>query len=203
MSDVERKRKAIINTVYYGMLIAGAVIAIRLGLGLFMPIILAFLFAMILHKPRNILTQKTPLKKGPAAVLCVFSGIAIVTLVISLVGVRVAGEIKGFIDYMLIRLQDIDSVVNAIENTTYSLITKLPQLVEEPLKESAEALFSQIKEYLAGQSTEIPDQVGSLGSVFNFSWIKRVITLFSIESSPTYVTPGLFSYSMVSVRVSA
>ena len=45
MSDTERKRKAIINTVYYGMLILGAVLALRYGLGLFLPIILAFIFA--------------------------------------------------------------------------------------------------------------------------------------------------------------
>ena len=49
MSDTERKRKAIINTVYYGMLILGAVLALRYGLGLFLPIILAFIFATILH----------------------------------------------------------------------------------------------------------------------------------------------------------
>lgn len=177
MTDVERKRKAIINTVYYGMLIAGAVVLLRLGLGILMPIILAFLFATLLQRPKNFLVRKTFLKKGMAATLCVFLGISIVAALVSLVGVRVAGEIKGFIDYMIIRLQDIDSVVNAVETTVYSFITRLPQLLEEPLKESAEALFTQLREYLAGQTTQIPEQIsGSLGSVFNISWITKPLS---------------------------
>ncbi|MBR2417488.1 MAG: AI-2E family transporter, partial [Clostridia bacterium] len=111
MSDTERKRKAIINTVYYGMLILGAVLALRYGLGLFLPIILAFIFATILQRPKNFLTRRTFLKKGFAAVLCVFIGIAVLALLVSLVGVRVAGEVKSFIDYIIIRLQDIESLV--------------------------------------------------------------------------------------------
>ena len=80
MTDVERKRKAIINTVYYGMLILGAALAIRFGLGLFLPIILAFIFAALLQRPKNYLVKKTFLKKGSAAVLCVFFGISLVAL---------------------------------------------------------------------------------------------------------------------------
>ncbi|MBQ1995281.1 MAG: AI-2E family transporter, partial [Clostridia bacterium] len=104
MTDVERKRKAIINAVYYGMLFAGAVFAIRYGLGLFLPVLLAFVLATILQRPKNFLTRKTFLKKGFASVLCVCIGISVLTLLIALVGVRVAGEVKGFIDYLVIRL---------------------------------------------------------------------------------------------------
>ena len=176
MTDVERKRKAIINTVYYGMLILGAALAIRFGLGLFLPIILAFIFAALLQRPKNYLVKKTFLKKGSAAVLCVFFGISLVALLISLVGVRVAGEIKGFIDYIIIRLQDIDSLVTAIETAVYSFITRLPDFLEGTLKESTEALFTGIREYLAGQTAEVPEQIGSLGSLFNLSWITKPLS---------------------------
>lgn len=176
MTDVERKRKAIINTVYYGMLILGAALAIRFGLGLFLPIILAFIFAALLQRPKNYLVKKTFLKKGSAAVLCVFFGVSLVALLISLVGVRVAGEIKGFIDYIIIRLQDIDSLVTAIETAVYSFITRLPDFLEGTLKESTEALFTGIREYLAGQTAEVPEQIGSLGSLFNLSWITKPLS---------------------------
>ncbi|MBR3948159.1 MAG: sporulation integral membrane protein YtvI [Clostridia bacterium] len=176
MTDVERKRKAIINTVYYGMLILGAALAIRFGLGLFLPIILAFIFAALLQRPKNYLVKKTFLKKGAAAVLCVFFGISLVALLISLVGVRVAGEIKGFIDYIIIRLQDIDSLVTAIETAVYSFIARLPDFIEGTLKESTEALFTGIREYLAGQTAEVPEQIGSLGSLFNLSWITKPLS---------------------------
>ena len=177
MTDVERKRKAIINVIYYGMLIAGAVVIFRLSLGILMPIILALFFAVLLQKPKNFLVKKTFLKKGPAAVLCVFLGLGIVATLISLVGVRIADEIKGFIDYMIIRLQDINAVVNAVEGTVYSFIGRLPDFVEGTLRDSADALFTQLREYLAGQTTEMPEQItGNLGSVLNLSWITKPLS---------------------------
>ena len=196
MTDVERKRKAIINTVYYGMLILGVALAIRFGLGLFLPIILAFIFAALLQRPKNYLVKKTFLKKGAAAVLCVFFGISLVALLISLVGVRVAGEIKGFIDYIIIRLQDIDSLVTAIETAVYSFITRLPDFLEGTLKESTEALFTGIREYLAGQTAEVPEQIGSLGSLFNLSWITKPLS--GVVSTASKVPSFLIAF-LVSV----
>lgn len=176
MIDVERKRKAIINAVYYGLILAGGAIVIRFGLGLFMPILLALFFAMILQRPKNYLTKKTFLKKGSAAVVCVFIGFSVMALILSLVGVRIAEEIKGFVDYMIIRLQDIDSLVTAIETAVYSFIGRLPDFVEGALKESAEALFTQVREYLAGQTAEVPEQIGSLGNMFSLSWITKPLS---------------------------
>ena len=196
MTDVERKRKAIINTVYYGMLILGAALAIRFGLGLFLPIILAFIFAALLQRPKNYLVKKTFLKKGAAAVLCVFFGISLVALLISLVGVRVAGEIKGFIDYIIIRLQDINSLVTAIETAVYSFIARLPDFIEGTLKESTEALFTGIREYLAGQTAEVPEQIGSLGSLFNLSWITKPLS--GVVSTASKVPSFLIAF-LVSV----
>ena len=196
MTDVERKRKAIINTVYYGMLILGAVLAIRFGLGLFLPIILAFIFATVLHRPKNYLVKKTFLKKGSAALLCVFIGISLVALVVSLVGVRVVGEIKGFVDYIIIRLQDIDSLVTAVETAVYSFIARLPDFIEGTLKESTEALFSEVREYLAGQTAEVPEQIGSLGSLFNLSWITKPLS--GVVSTASKVPSFLIAF-LVSV----
>lgn len=176
MTDVERKRKAIINAVYYGMLFAGAVFAIRYGLGLFLPVLLAFVLATILQRPKNFLTRKTFLKKGFASVLCVFIGISVLTLLVALVGVRVAGEVKGFIDYLIIRLQDMESLIAAIEGAVYSFVERLPDFIEGTLKESVETLFVGIREYMAGQTAEVPEQIGSLGSMFDLSWITKPLS---------------------------
>ena len=177
MTEVEKRRKAIINVIYYGMLIAGAVFAVRIGFGIMLPIILAFIFATLLQRPKNLLVKKTFFKKGSAAVVCVFLGLAIMAALIALVGVRVAVEIKDFIDYVIIRLQDIDAVVTAIESAVYSFVGRLPEFVEEPLKESVETLFVQLREYLAGRTTQMPEQLsGSLGSVFDFSWITKPLS---------------------------
>ena len=176
MTDVERKRKAIINAVYYGMLIVGICLVVRYCLGLFFPIILAFVFAMVLQRPKNFLVRKAFIKKGFTSVICVFAGLGLLTALSTLVGVRVADEVKGFIDYMIIRLQDIDSLVTAIETAIHSFITRLPDFLEGTLRESADALFIEVREYLAGQNTEVPEQIGSLGSMFDLSWITKPLS---------------------------
>ena len=176
MTDVERKRKAIINAVYYVMLIVGICLVVRYCLGLFFHIILAFVFAMMLQRPKNFLVNKTFIRKGFASVVCVFAGLGLLTALSALVGVRVADEVKGFIDYMIIRLQDVDSLVTAIESAIHSFITRLPDFLEGTLRESVDALFIEVREYLAGQDTEMPEQIGSLGSMFDLSWITKPLS---------------------------
>ncbi|MBQ1996630.1 MAG: AI-2E family transporter, partial [Clostridia bacterium] len=103
-------------------------------------------------------------------------GISVLTLLVALVGVRVAGEVKGFIDYLIIRLQDMESLIAAIEGAVYSFVERLPDFIEGTLKESVETLFVGIREYMAGQTAEVPEQIGSLGSMFDLSWITKPLS---------------------------
>lgn len=200
MNDVEKKRSAIINIVYYGLLVAIAVLALRYALGLFMPIIIAFVLAALLQKPKRFLVEKTVLKKGTAATVCVFGTLAVIAALIALIGVRAVEEIKGFIDYLMIRLQDLDSLINTIENTAINLITKLPDIFEEPLKESTAALFSEIREYLAGQTNEVPQQLsGSISNAFSLSWITKPLS--GVVSTASKL-PSLFIAFIITIAAS-
>lgn len=192
MTDTERKRKAIINVVYYGMLIMGAAFAVRYGLGLFLPILLAFIFATLLQRPKKFLVRKTFIKKGFAAVLCVFMLLSFLVALSTLLGVRVVGEIKGFIDYLIIMLKDIDSLITVVENAIFSFIGRLPDFIEDTLKESTQALFAQIREYLAGQTSEMPEQIGSLGSIIDLSWITKPLS--GVVSTASKVPSFLISF---------
>ncbi len=192
MTDTERKRKAIINVVYYGMLIVGAAFAVRYGLGLFLPILLAFIFATLLQRPKKFLVRKTFIKKGFAAVLCVFMLLSFLVALSTLLGVRVVGEIKGFIDYLIIMLKDIDSLITVVENAIFSFIGRLPDFIEDTLKESTQALFAQIREYLAGQTSEMPEQIGSLGSIIDLSWITKPLS--GVVSTASKVPSFLISF---------
>ncbi len=177
MKEVEKRRAFIINTAYFALLAAIGLVVLRLSFGIFMPLLIAFVLATILQKPKNFLVEKTFLKKGSASTLCVFVLIGIAAALIALVGVRITSEVKGFIDYIMVRLQDLDSLVTLIETTATDFIMRLPKIFEEPLLESAEMLFTRIREYLAGQSTEITDQIsGSLGDSFSLSWITRPLS---------------------------
>ena len=55
MQVVEKRRQTIINVIYFGMIIAAAALLMRYAVGICMPFIIAFLFAVVLQKPKNFL----------------------------------------------------------------------------------------------------------------------------------------------------
>ncbi len=172
MTDVEKKRKTIINVIYYVMLAAIFFLIIRYAMGVCFPIVCAFFIATILQRPKNFLVKKTFLKKGSASVVALFLMIFVVLSLFVLIGVRAVQEISGFIDYISAQLQNIDVVVTNIENAVLSFIDRLPDFVGETLNESVTTIFVQLREYIAGQSTDLTDSItGTLGDSFSLSWI--------------------------------
>ena len=101
MTDVEKRRSAIINVAYFVMLAAIALLVIRYALGVCLPFVAAFIVAAVLQKPKNFIVNKTPFKKGAASVICVMGAIVVFVLLMVLIGVRLVGEIKGFVDYII------------------------------------------------------------------------------------------------------
>ena len=172
MTDTEKKRRAIINIAYYALIILIAFITVRYALGACLPIVSAFLIATALQRPKNFLTKKTFLKKGSASVVSLFGLLFIVAALITLIGVRAIEEIRGFISYLTLQLQNFDVFLTNIENALMSFAGNLPDFLSKTVTESLSTIFSQIREYLAGQSTELTDSItGSLGDSFSFSWI--------------------------------
>ena len=172
MTDVERRKKAIVNIIYFFLIIAMGFLFVRYALGVCFPIVCAFFIATVLQKPKNFLTRKTFFKKGAASVISLFALIFVIISLVTLIGVRAVSEISGFIDYITIQIQHIDVLVTNIENAVMNFIEGLPAFLSETLTESVTTIFTQIREYLAGQSTELTDSItGSLGSAFSFSWI--------------------------------
>lgn len=172
MTDVERRKKAIVNIIYFFLIIAMGFLFVRYALGVCFPIVCAFFIATVLQKPKNFLARKTFFKKGAASVISLFALIFVIISLVTLIGVRAVSEISGFIDYITIQIQHIDVLVTNIENAVMNFIEGLPAFLSETLTESVTTIFTQIREYLAGQSTELTDSItGSLGSAFSFSWI--------------------------------
>ncbi|MBQ6601134.1 MAG: AI-2E family transporter [Clostridia bacterium] len=172
MNDTEKKRRAIINIVYYAVLMLIAFLAVRYALGVCLPIFAAFIIATALQRPKNFLTKKTFLKKGSASVVSLFGLLIIISALFTLIGVRAVEEIRGFISYITLQLQNFDVFLSNIENAVMSFAEKLPEFISGTVSESLTTIFTQIREYLAGQNTELTDSItGSLGNSFSFSWI--------------------------------
>lgn len=172
VSETEKRRGAIINVLYFAMLIAIGVFIVRYALGVCLPFVIAFVFAAILQKPKNFLVKKTFLKNGAASGLCVLLGIVLVVALVALIGVRAFEEIRDFVKYIMTKLQSADVVVDNIEAWLMNLINSLPEFIKKTLNESVADFFTSVREYIAGESSKLTEQIGSgLSSNFSLSWI--------------------------------
>lgn len=176
MTDIDRKRKLIINVAFYAMLLVLAFLFYKYAFGVCFPIMFAFFMAIILQRPKNFIMSKTPIKKGFASTISVFGLMLLASAVVVLIGVRAAEEIKGFIDYVVVQFSNVDTIVNTIETFILGIIGRLPEFISETATESITALFTQLREFMAGTKTELPEQLGDLSGVFNLSWITTPIT---------------------------
>ena len=177
MTEVEKRRRFIINIAYYGIIIALCFLLFKYAMGTLFPIISAFVIASLLQRPKNFILRKTPLKKGFASTLCVLGLLAAVLFLTALIGVRVAQEIGGFIDYVMLQVQNIDSLVNTIENAILNFVSSFPEFLSTTLKENISTLFVEIREWLAGTSNDFTQDIaGTLEGSFSLSWITAPIS---------------------------
>ena len=70
MGDIERRRRFIINTVYWAIVVGIVFLITKYLLGLIWPFFLAFLFSWMLTPLVRVLTVKCHIKHGIAAALC-------------------------------------------------------------------------------------------------------------------------------------
>ncbi len=159
------------------MIAAIMVLIVRYALGVCLPFVTAFIVAALLQKPKNFIVRKTPLKNGAASGICVLLAIVIILALVSLIGVRVFEEIKDFSGYIVAKLQDLDDVVNNIESWLMNVISSLPEFIGKTLKENTANLFSDLREYMAGENDKIANTISSgIGENFSFSWITGPIS---------------------------
>lgn len=172
MTEVEKRRKFIINIAYYSLLIALGLLAFRYAMGVCFPIIFAFFVATLLQRPKNYILKKTPLKKGLASTLCVITLLIVAVILASLIGVRVINEIKGFIDYVVLQLKNIDQFINTLEDSILGIVSNLPSFLSESLTDTVNTFFTQLRQALSGDDSTLTQEItSSLGGAFSLSWI--------------------------------
>ena len=190
MTDVEKRRSAIINVAYFVMLAAIALLVIRYALGVCLPFVAAFIVAAVLQKPKNFIVNKTPFKKGAASVICVMGAIVVFVLLMALIGVRLVGEIKGFVDYIILQFQDLNSVIDNVEAWIMNIVAALPEFLRKTLSESVQSIATQLREAVEGGELTVPSTLTeSLGSAFSFSRISAPISgvISTAKQIPSFI----------------
>ena len=175
MNDTEVKKKRIIGITYFAILIAGFYLFIKYALGLFFPIIFAFIVATLLQRPVNFIARKTPLKKGLASVLCVFFLLFVIGSLLYIVGFRAASEVKDFVSFIMAKLENIPQLAEDLRAWVNNLIVNLPEGLKGLLSSAADSLFTKLNDLVA-KDTNAMTQSSAPGSSFSFSWLSTPLS---------------------------
>lgn len=198
MTGVEKKRETIINIIYYALLLALFYLLCKYALWLFLPIVIAFVVALLLQKPVNAIARKTPVKKGVASVVCVLLLLFIAVALIVGIGVSAASYLKDFIAYLGTLLEDTDTLLIQLEDWCLDVVRKLPQAASTILTKNIREIFASITTALTDEATmDKASQAAQAAGGFNFdfSWIRTPLTsvISTAKQIPSMITSFLIT----------
>ncbi|MDR0314463.1 MAG: AI-2E family transporter [Oscillospiraceae bacterium] len=158
MGSIEKRRKFIINLIYYASIILLFYAFIKYMLWPLAPLLIAFLVAVMLQKPVDSIANKTNIKKGLISVAAVIVVVGIIAAFVGLVGSRIVNEFREFIDYFTMRLRDIDW----IERTAHTALNALPEFIRDGLSGTVDEYLLEIREAMSAHGADAPSiMIGS------------------------------------------
>ena len=184
---IESRKNFIINFIYVGIIIFLFFAFFKYAFGLFVPFIAALLVAMALQKPVNAICKNKYMKRGIVSTLLVLLCFSILVTIIVLLFVWLGVELKGFINYILIELQDVPSFIARIEEKLIQGLSFLPDKIG-----SAVAAF--VSENLSG----LLDSANSSAPSFDFSIFNGPLSGVISTAKQIPVTMVAFLISIIS-----
>ena len=162
---VEKRRSFIINILYAAIWIGIGYLCIKYALGVIWPFVVSLFFAMLLQRPVNAMTRKTPLKRGMSSVIMVLLIVVLAGSIVGFIVVRIAVELGDFFRYLLMKIEDAPSFASQIMQWIRNAVAFLPDALEQTVTASAESFVNR----LLGLETELNAAAPAADSGFDFS----------------------------------
>ncbi|MDR1410425.1 MAG: sporulation integral membrane protein YtvI [Oscillospiraceae bacterium] len=118
--------------------------AIKYVLPLILPFVVGFVLAMLLQRPINYLSKKTPFKKGFWAAIIVLLLVFAVGYLFYLAGSRIYEQLQGLTNYITQKLQDFPAFLGEVEKTILDLCRILPEKLQEGARTSVGDFFTNM-----------------------------------------------------------
>lgn len=151
MDKVEKRRSFIINILYAAIWIGIGYLCIKYALGVIWPFVVSLFFAMLLQRPVNAMTRKTPLKRGISSVIMVLLIVVLAGSIVGFIVVRIAMELGDFFRYLLMKIEDAPSFASQIMQWFRNAVAFLPDTLEQTVTASVESFINR----LLGIETEL------------------------------------------------
>lgn len=167
MDKVEKRRSFIINMLYAAIWIGIGYLCIKYALGIVWPFVVSLFLAMLLQKPVNALTRKTPLKRGISSVIMVLLIVVLAGSVVGFIVVRIGMELADFFRFLMMKIEDAPSFASQIMQWFQNAVAFLPDALEQ----SATASFEGFVNRILGLETELNATQSAAGGGFDFSML--------------------------------
>lgn len=177
--DTERKRRVIINVVFYGLLFVLFYYFLKYAFWLFFPIVFSFIIALMLQPGVNAISKRTPIKRSLASIICLLLLVVTIGGIIFLIGASVVNYLKGFSDYIKDLFTNTSKLVEDIHTWVLSKAHQLPESLSQKAIPSIEDFFSKIDtstNAATAQSTVNAVASSSKGLKLDFASISKWIT---------------------------
>ena len=143
---VERRRAILINVAFVAFVVAVFYVVLKVFLGILLPFIAAFLLAALIQRPVKFLSKKTHVGRGPVSAVFVLLLIGVIGLMLFLLGNRIFLRVRGFYDYIMLRMQNVPEFFADIKDWLVNAIGFLPAGARDSLTQSITVFFDNIIE---------------------------------------------------------
>lgn len=180
--NISKKRNFIISLLYIGCLVALFYLFFKYAFGLLSPFIIAIIVAILLQRPVNFITRKTPIKRSIISVVLVLLVIAAISLVLGLVVSKLVTELRELVNYLLAQLRKGDVFITQVTDWISGKLGFLPESVVKSLNDKITELMRAIVSVTVRDATRTASGAAG-GSVFSNLFAGSGITFSSIMSS--------------------
>lgn len=188
MDVIEKRKKNMINLLYFGMILGIGYLLLKYAFGLLFPFIFAFFLAAIIQKPVNAIANKTPLKKGLVASVMVLLIVALIVTILVLTGARIVAEIRGLVAWVGTKISSVPQFLDTIREKLLGLAASLPQSLSKSATDSITEFFDNLMEpaQQVAENAASGVLVGSAAEpeaakTFSFNIIGRVFSKFDFS----------------------
>lgn len=145
-STTQKRLSAIINVVYVIMIMAAFYLVFRTFAGILMPFIFAFIFAMLLHRPITFVNKKLKIPRSPVSALFVILILGVIVTLIMLLGMEIAEQVKGFIEFIKLKFHNISGICETLKTYAVNAVGFLPDSLRTAATQSITAFFDNLTE---------------------------------------------------------
>ena len=150
MDIVEKRRRILINLVYFSVFIILYYMFVKFALWIVAPFVISLLIAMLLQKPIRAVSGKTKINKKILSVVFVLLIVAVLIGLVALIGYLAGNEFYNFGKFLMGKFSSLPAVIENHEAKLIDFSSKLPGKLGDTLSGAvsgiAENLLNLVRE---------------------------------------------------------